>query len=325
MSEDYEPPFVITPGILTQVAEIAEAVGSASGGMGVVDLRLRRISRIRTIQGSLAIEGNTLSEEQITAILEGRRVVASPREVREARNAIVAYDCLGHWLPHVEANLLEAHAVLMEELIPDAGAYRSGGVGVMAEHGLIHLAPPFRRVPALMGGLLAWLERTNYHPLVSSSIFHYEFEFIHPFSDGNGRMGRLWQTLVLTGWNPIFADIPVESMIHFNQDEYYAALRISTKENDSAPFVAFILKMIREALKKYITPQAAPQVTPQVQRLLQALSGEMSAGELRNALGLRDKKSFRTLYLVPALRAGMIELTIPEKPNSPKQRYRLSF
>lgn len=322
MSPAYQPPYTITPAIVTLVARIGEAVGRLSL-LAAAATRINRINRIRTIRGSLAIEGNTLSEEQITAILEGKRVIAPPREVQEVRNAIAAYDRFARWRPGSEADLLEAHRVLMAGLIDEAGVYRRGGVGVMAGDRVIHLAPPAQRVPTLMDDLLRWLATSDAHPLVTSSVFHYEFEFIHPFADGNGRMGRLWQTLILTRWHPLFADIPVESLVFAHQAEYYEALQESTDRTDCAPFIAFMLRMVLDAVTT-ATPQVAPQVTPQVGHLLAALAGEMGRAALQAALGLRDRKSFRERYLLPALAQGLIEMTIPERPNSRMQRYRLT-
>ena len=186
------------------------------------------------------------------------------------------------------------------------------------------MAPPADRVPTLMHDLLRWLRTTDQHPLVTSSVFHYEFEFIYPFADGNGRVGRLWQTLILTRWNPLFAHIPVESLVHEHQAEYYQALQNSTDQTDSAPFIVFMLRMILDAVSSAASPQVAPHVTPQVERLLEVLVGEMSREDLQNTLGLQDRKSFRERYLKPALAEGLIEMTLPGKPNSRLQKYRLT-
>lgn len=323
-SNRYQPPHTITPVIVNLVAQISESIGR----LGVFSetakaLRLRRINRVRTIRGSLAIEGNTLSEEQITAILDGKRVIAPPREIQEVRNAIKAYDRFEKWRPAVEAHLLEAHRVLMTGLVDEAGVYRRGGVGVMAGEKVIHMAPLAKRVPSLMKNLLEWLATSGAHPLVTSSVFHYEFEFIHPFADGNGRMGRLWQTLILTRWNALFADIPVESLIHEHQAEYYAALQESTDQTDSAPFIEFMLTMVRDAIRT-TAPQVTPQVTPQVGRLLAVIEGEMTRDVLQDLLELQDRKSFQARYLKPALAEALIEMTIPNKPNSRLQKYRLT-
>lgn len=323
MNAPYEPPCTLTPTIVTWVARIAEAVGQLSVRLADArDLRLRRINRVRTIHGSLAIEGNTLSEAQITAILNGKRIIAPPREIQEVRNALDAYDHFAKWQPAREADLLAAHRTLMAGLIDDAGAWRRGGVGVMAGGKVIHMAPPANRVPTLMRQLLRWLAASDSHPLIASAIFHYEFEFIHPFSDGNGRMGRLWQTLILARWSPLFGDIPVESLVYEHQADYYRAIQDSTRQSDAAPFVEFMLGMILDAVKA--TPQVAPQLTPQVGRLLAAIQGEMSRDALQSALGLRDRKSFRERYLGPALQDGLIEMSIPDKPNSRLQQYRLT-
>jgi len=319
----YQPPYVITSEILTRVAQISEAVGRLNVLTDRArELRLRRITRIRTVHGSLAIEGGTLSEAQITAILDGRRVIAPPRAVQEARNALAAYDHFESWRPEVEKDLLDAHRLLMTGLIDEAGVYRHGGVGVMAGRRVIHMAPPADRVPQLMSDLCRWLAATDAHPLIAGSVFHYEFEFIHPFIDGNGRLGRLWQSLILTRWNPLFANIPVESLVFEHQHEYYEALQESTNRTDSAPFIAFMLRMILDAVTT--TPQVAPQVTPQVGELVLALQGEMSREALQTTLSLQDRKSFRERYLRPALADGLIEMTIPDKPNSRLQKYRLT-
>jgi Fic family protein len=322
--QSYEPPITITPAILRLATDISvKADRLAVRGESALDLRLRRVSQVRSIKGTLAIEGNALDEVTITAILEGKRVVAPLREIQEVRNAIAAYDIFEKWTPHDEVDLLKAHGILMAGLIDDAGRYRRSGVGVIAGSQVLHMAPPAKRVPLLMGDLLNWLARTELHPLVAGSVFHYEFEFIHPFSDGNGRLGRLWQTLILCRWNPRFASVPVENIVHLHQEEYYNALIEATKAGDSAPFVEFMLTMILEALKSVVSPQVAPQVSPQVKRLLETLTGEMSGREIMEVLDLTDRKSFRHRYLAPALDAGLIEMTIPDKPNSHLQKYRL--
>ncbi len=309
------PPYTITPAIVNLVAQIGEGLGRLSAmGDTAATLRLRRANRIRTIRGSLAIEGNTLTEAQITAILDGKRVMAPPREIQEVCNAIEAYDRFEKWRPEAEKDLLEAHHVLMAGLIDEIGVYRSGDVGVMGDGRVIHMAPPASRVPPLMQALLGWLAVGDAHPLIAGSVFHYEFEFIHPFADGNGRLGRLWQTLILTRWNPLFADIQAESLVHAHQDAYCRALQESTKQTDAAPFIEFMLGVVYDAIK----------TAPQVKRLLELIDGEMSREALQRALELQDRKSFRERYLNPALAQGLIEMTIADKPNSRLQQYRLT-
>ena len=319
------PPFTLTPAMLDLCTRIGEQVGRLSAlEQSAQLLRLRRINRIRTVHGSLAIEGNTLSEEQITAILDGKRVLAPPREIQEAHNALVTYERLDQWQPYKSADLLDAHRCLMDGLLGEAGSYRSSGVGVMSGNQVVHMAPQANRVADLMNDLLVWLKTTDIHPLIASSIFHYEFEFIHPFADGNGRMGRLWQTLILSKWQPMFAYIPVESLVHQHQQDYYAAIRQSTIQTDSAPFIMFMLERILAAIDNIASPQVTPQATPQVKALLQSLQGEMSREEIMQKLGLSDRKSFSVRYLRPALDLKLIEMTIPDKPRSRSQRYRLT-
>ncbi|MCH8537043.1 MAG: Fic family protein [Alkalimonas sp.] len=334
MTSHYQPPFSITPKMIDLIAEISEQLGRIAAVSEGADsdwgLRLRRLNRIRTIQGSLAIEGNTLSEAQITAILDGKRVLAPPKDILEARNAIKAYEQFPQWQPQNEQHLLQAHRSLMAGLIDDAGLYRSGNVGVMNADVVVHMAPPASRVPKLMADLLSWLAATKLHPLIASSVFHYEFEFIHPFADGNGRMGRLWQTLILSHWQPLLAQLPVESMVHTYQSDYYAALNLSNKKTDAAPFIEFMLGSILQTIASVapnITPQVEPQVTPQVEALVKTLAKANKAlnrQELQLLLGLKDRESFRQRYLRPALAVGLIEMTRPDKPNSRLQQYRLS-
>lgn len=245
----YQPPFTITNDVLTLVADISEHLGQLKSWYDKeIDLRLRRINRIRSVAGSLAIEGNTLTEEQITALLDGKLVIAPPREIQEAKNALEAYEHMAQWNPKQETDLLSAHKTLMLGLIDSAGMYRNSGVGVFSGKQVLHMAPPANQVHRLMEDLFQWLQTTNTHPLVASCVFHFEFEFIHPFADGNGRMGRLWQTLILSQWHPLFANLPVESLVHKNQAAYYQALQDGTNLTDSAPFIIFMLSVIRDVL-----------------------------------------------------------------------------
>ncbi|MFN3905839.1 MAG: Fic family protein [Acinetobacter junii] len=330
----YQPPYTITSKIIHLIAQISENIGRLTVLEEIQDsLKLRKANRIRTIQGSLAIEGNTLSTEQITAILNGKTVIAPPKEVQEVRNAIKAYEAFQQWQPSQEKDLLQAHQILMTGLIDEIGQYRHGGVGVMSGDRVVHMAPPANQINRLMVDLLDWLNDSEVHPLIQSSVFHYEFEFIHPFADGNGRMGRLWQTLILTKWNPIFANIPVESLIYQNQRAYYDALQASTDQTDSSPFIEFILQMIFDAIQSssttdqvtvHDTDQATVQDGDHLQRLVSAMGQkEYSLTELMSLLGLSHRPTFQQNYLNPAIEAELIERTIPDKPKSPKQRYRL--
>ncbi|HNV72358.1 MAG TPA: Fic family protein, partial [Candidatus Ozemobacteraceae bacterium] len=223
--DKYHPPYQITPKIVHLIAEISEMIGGfAALAEPNLTPRLRRDSRIRTIQASLAIENNTLSLEQVTAVIEGKRVLGHPREIQEVRNAFAAYEAMDTWNVHSERDLRAAHAVLMRGLVDDAGRYRTSGVGIYRGKQLVHMAPPANRVSRLMVNLFDWLSKTDEHPLVASCAFHYEFEFIHPFADGNGRMGRLWQTLMLRSWKPLLSYLPIETVIRDRQKEYYRLL-----------------------------------------------------------------------------------------------------
>ena len=248
---NYLPPFTLSNKTLSLVAQISESIGRLTVQQEQEKLlRLRKVNRMRTVQGSLAIEGSTLTQQQITAILDGKRVIAPPKEVQEAHNAISTYESLPQWQPENGTHLLAAHLLMMKGLVKDAGMYRQEGVGVMSGEQVVHMAPQATRVPKLMTDLFEWLESSDVHPLVASCVFHYEFEFIHPFSDGNGRMGRLWQTLILSKWHEVFINIPVESMVYQHQDNYYLAIRQSTQQTDSAPFIEFMLQMIYDAISE---------------------------------------------------------------------------
>ena len=323
----YRPPFTITPAILRLVEEIVESLGHWSVSAGELSPRLRRSNRIRTIQASLAIENNTLSVEQVTAVLAGKRVLGLPREIQEVRNAFAAYEQLNRWQPSSVDDLLAAHGDLMTGLLDGAGQFRTGKVGIYRGETLVHMAPPAKRMPSLMRDLLDWLARGEVPPLVASCVFHYEFEFIHPFADGNGRMGRLWQTLILSRWKPLLAYLPVETVIREQQVAYYQALAESDGAAEATPFVAFMLQALLTAMGEVaLTDQVSDQATDQVKRLLAAFrdAKALKAAELMARLGLQHRPTFRNNYLNPALAAGLIEMTQPDSPRSPVQQYRLT-
>ena len=250
--EPYTPIFTITPEILTSAYEIA-------ADLERIDIireraltpQLRKENRIKTIHSSLWIEANSLTLEQVTDIVNGKKVIGPEKDILEVKNAIVAYDELLECNPYKEKDLLNQHRLLMNGLITDAGKYRNAGVGVFDGKVPIHIAPPHPRVPLLMSQLLDWAKNAKLPQVVKSCIFHYEFEFIHPFSDGNGRMGRMWQTLLLYQDNPVFAWLPVETIIAHNQQEYYRALRRSTHHNDSGIFAQFMLLAIKQATAEF--------------------------------------------------------------------------
>ena len=326
MNTPDEPPFTLTPRVLALVAEIGEALGRSTGPQGVPTLpALRRGNRLRTIQASLAIENNSLTLEQVTALIAGKRVLGPPKEIQEVRNAFATYEKMELWKPWSAKDLLAAHKLLMTGLVDRPGRFRVGGVGIAQGEKIVHLAPPAERVPGLMNDLLDWLKRTDAHPLITSCVFHYELEFIHPFADGNGRMGRLWQTLILSRWKPLLAWLPVETVIRDRQSEYYAALAASDKAGQSTAFMEFLLSALLQALHEAgATDQVGDQVSDQVKALLKCLARQpMTALSCMKKLGLTHRPTFRKNYLQPAMEAGLIERTLPDKPNSSQQQYRL--
>ncbi|MGL4767830.1 MAG: Fic family protein [Formosimonas sp.] len=243
----YQPPFTISSQIIHLIANISAQIERYAIRLEQQDgVLLRKINRIKTIQGSLAIEGNTLSEQMITEILEGKTVVAPVREIQEVKNAIQTYDAFSALNPYDIKDLLKAHRLMMNALVGDAGDFRAGGVGVFAGAQVVHIAPPAQRVPWLMADLFDWLESSKDHLLIKSCVFHYEFEFIHPFSDGNG---RLWQSLILNQLHPIFAHLPVENMVFKNQQRYYDAIGAATQVGDCQIFIEFMLTEILATLK----------------------------------------------------------------------------
>ena len=221
----YEPPFKITSKAINFISQIAAAMERLKIRFEQSDsVRLRKINRMKTIQGSLAIEGNTLTEEQVTALIEGKHIIAPVKEVQEVKNAIQAYEQCMSFNPYKKEDLLTAHKLMTLGLVDHPGHFRYGGGCIAGKDGISHIAPPADRIPFLMDDLFQWLKDTDAHPLIKSSVFHYEFEFIHPFEDGNGRMGRLWHSRILAEWNPLFIHLPIENMILKNLAAYYRAL-----------------------------------------------------------------------------------------------------
>ena len=330
---DYKPPFHMTDKMTSLIAEISEQVGRITVLQeGTISPHLRRENRIRTIHSSLAIEHNSLSLEQVTAILDGKRVLGNPNEIKEVQNAYEAYELMLRLNPASVDDLLKAHKLMMNGLVSENGRFRSGGVGVFDGEVLIHMAPPVEFVPEHIQNLFAWYQKSKLHPLIKSAIFHYEFEFIHPFADGNGRMGRMWHSLLLGKWKEMFFWLPIEELIQSRQKEYYDALGAADKQADSAGFVELMLEIIRDSLTEITvvgrsTDQDSDQVTVQdkmpVERILSALSDEtLSATELMERLGLSHRPTFRKNYQNPALEQKLIERTNPDKPNSKNQKNR---
>lgn len=260
-----KPPFEITEAALSDVMEISELVGKISSTQNLsTSPILRRQNRIRTIYSSLAIEQNTLSLEQVTAVLSGKRVLAPPKDIAEVKNAYEIYDHLAELNPYSIDDLLLAHRTMMQGLVHEAGEFRSRPVGVVDNQGnVLHFGTLPQYVPYLMEELVQWTESSPFPLLIKSCVFHYEFEVIHPFADGNGRIGRLWHTLLLSKWNPLFAWLPIESIIHDHQVEYYAAINQSNARGEGTAFIEFMLGIIKEALQEAIDEQPAEKPSMQ--------------------------------------------------------------
>ncbi|MDB9744037.1 Fic family protein [Fibrobacterales bacterium] len=298
---------------------------------GNISPMLRRENQIKTIQASLEIEGNSLNIKQVTAVLNDKAVMAPPQDILEVKNALSAYQKMQTWNSNSEQDLLDAHHTLMQGLITDSGKYRQGSVGVSKGEKVIHIAPPAPRVPQLIKALFEYIDQLEFSPLIKSCIFHYEFEYIHPFTDGNGRLGRLWQTLILSEWKDFFIDLPLETVIRDNQEKYYAALNRSNVEIHPGYFVEFILEIILKALENQAeinkdTPLVSTPVTPLVKKLLILLKSHktLAPKSILEKFKLKSIKSLCKPYLKPTLDLGLIEYTIPEKPTSRIQEYRLT-
>nr|WP_303933005.1 Fic family protein [Treponema denticola] len=291
----YEPPFKITSKAINLISQISEKIGEISTLENTErTVQLRKKNRIRTIHSSLAIENNSLTIEQITAIIEGKRVLGPPNEIQEVKNAVQAYELLLNLNPYKQNDLLKAHQLMMNDLVKHNGKYRKGGVGIFDGKGVVHVAPPADRVPFLMNDLFDWLKSSDAHPLIKSCVFHYEFEFIHPFEDGNGRMGRLWQTVILTEWKPIFAWLPIETLIKENQKLYYKALGISDSNADSTEFIEFMLSIILKTIKEIIatelkiTQKITQKITVNQQKIIASIKNNpyITQEELAEIVGI---------------------------------------
>jgi len=246
----YVPPYTITSKMLALTAQISEEMTRIEiNSNAIITPKLRKVSRIKTLAGTLEIEGNFLGEEKVTAILEGKRVLGTVQELAEVEGAIAAYRKLESYRFDVMDDLLGAHGLMMGGILKRAGKWRNVNVGVGSREGVSHVAPPHDRVPQLMGELFDWLGTSDEHLLIKSCVFHYEFEFIHPFSDGNGRIGRLWQSVILHHWRPLFAAIPTESIVRDHQEAYYQAIEAAGSVGESTPFVEFMLEVILESIQ----------------------------------------------------------------------------
>ena len=297
----YEPPFEKTDAIDELALRAAEMVGSLSADSALSSSpTLHRKLRIQSIYSSLVTEGNGLSENQVTALIEGKRVLGDARDIREVENATRAYALLDELDPTSLDDMLRVHATMMDGLVEHPGTFRSDNVGVFDGEQLIHAGTPARYVAEVMGELFAWLATTNMHPLLRSCIFHYEFEFIHPFADGNGRCGRLWHTLILSRWRPVLAYLPVESVILRRQQDYYAAFNDSNARGESSPFVRFMLEAICEALEPHCPDKTRAERREEAILALMREDPHISTPAIAAHLGVSQSTAERALA---ALRA----------------------
>ncbi len=305
----YTPPFTITTKAINLIAEIAAKIERYAIRMEQPDgLLLRKANRIKTIHSSLAIEGNTLSEDEVRDIIDGKNVVAPIKQIQEVKNAIATYNLYPELDPFSVKDLLRAHGVMMQALVDDAGRFRRSGVGVFSETGLVHMAPPAERVPGLIDDLFNWLRNASDHLLIRSCVFHYEFEFIHPFIDGNGRTGRLWQSLILGRLHPIFEHLPVENMVYSKQQAYYDAITESSRQGQSGPFIDFMLEEILKTLMSKQGDELPPLSDGEtaIDREFGIKFGEEFGIKFGTKFGINDKQLLIMLYANPTLTASEI-------------------
>ncbi|NMA04845.1 MAG: Fic family protein [Acholeplasmataceae bacterium] len=326
---EYTPPFEITKIMLDKVSSIMKNIGKLDNYKDLNKMPvLRKNNRIHSIHSSLAIEANSLSFNQVKDIIDGKTVVGPQNEIKEVKNAYNAYKLMDNINPYSIKDLKSAHRVMMDLIMEKSGEFRKGHEGVFDENGnCIHVCPPPEQLNLLISKLFKWMKenKDTLHPLILSSVFHYEFVFIHPFSDGNGRIARLWQNVILSKFEEIFEYVPIETQIKKYQKEYYDAINFSNKSGNSTVFIEFMLKMIDETildlLKNTITE--ANRVSLYVKKLLAVMEigVELTTTEMMSKLGLKSRVSFRENYLKPALESGLIKMTIPDKPTSKNQMY----
>ncbi len=325
---DYKPPFTITNEILAYVSSISEKVGRISAISNLeAKPHLRRNNRIKSIHSSLKIEANSLSLGQVRDVINGKMVLGEKKEIQEVKNAYVAYERFSEIQPFSIKSIKMFHGIVTKYVVEESGDFRRGEEGVFNGDECIFMAPPAQFVPQLMDDLFSWMkeEKNKVHPLIMSSVFHYEFVFIHPFADGNGRMARLWHTAMLAKWKPIFEYIPIESQIEKFQNEYYEVIAKCHVKGESTLFIEFMLSQIDKILDD-VSAQISEdneQLSEYLKRLLEVMEYDVpyTSNTLMDKLGLKSKEGFRRNYLRPAIDMNLICMTIPDKPNSRNQRY----
>ena len=325
---EYKPPFMITNEILSYVSSVSEKIGRITATSNLESKpHLRKNNRIKSIHSSLKIEANSLSLGQVRDVINGKMVLGEQKEIQEVKNAYAAYEGVSEINPYSIKDLKKYHGIMTKYVVEESGDFRQGEEGVFNGDQCIFMAPPARFVPQLMDELLDWMKeaKTEIHPLILSSVFHYEFVFIHPFSDGNGRMARLWHTAILSKWKSVFEYIPIESQIEKFQEEYYEAIAQCHIDGTSTIFIEFMLSQIDKILDD-ITMQLNDdneQLSEGIKRLLDVMEYDIpyTGKTLMDKLGLKSKEGFRRNYLRPAVDMNLIRMTIPDKPNSRNQRY----
>lgn len=326
--EGYVPSFSINNQMLMLAAQIAEMTGKISSDHSFeTKPHLQRNNRIRSIHSSLAIEANALSLDEVKSVINGKMVIGLQNDIQEVKNAWQAYTLLGSFNPYSVDDLKKLHGVMTYLTVQESGMFRTHNEGVFNGDRCIYMAPPPHLVPTQMQSLFDWMiqSREEVHPLILSSVFHYEFVFIHPFSDGNGRMARLWQTALLTEWNPVFQYLPLESRIHEFQDDYYEAIARCHTAGNSDAFIVFMLDKINLTLEWALEQVSEKDLclSAEVQRLMDVMKEGISYSgvKLMEKLSLKSRDNFRKRYLLPALKQGLIAMSNPDKPTSRNQTY----
>ena len=328
MMSAYCPPFEITNDMLSYVASISEKIGRITATAHLESKpHLRKNNRIKSIHSSLRIEANSLSLGQVRDVINGKFVLGEQKEIQEVKNAYAAYEKLNEIDPYSIQDIKAFHGIMTRYLVEESGSFRRGEEGVFNGDRCIFMAPPARFVPQQMEELFDWMRRSKdkVHPLILSSVFHYEFVFIHPFADGNGRMARLWHTAILSKWKSVFEYIPIESQIEKFQEDYYQAIAKCHVNGDSTVFIEFMLKQIDGILDEIIGQIAkdSEQLSEYLKKLLAVMEYDIpyTSNALMEKLGMKSRASFRENYLNPALELNLVRMTIPDKPNSRNQRY----
>lgn len=324
----YVPPYTISNRMLELVSDISEKVGRISSHKELESKpHLRRNNRIKSIHSSLKIEANSLSLSEVRDVINGHLVLGDQKEIQEVKNAYEAYKKIPEINPTSISELKKIHGIMTYRTVNESGVFRQGEEGVFSGDKCIFIAPPPHMVSGLMDDLVSWLKSSEgvVHPLILSAVFHYEFVFIHPFADGNGRMARLWHTVILYRWRNIFEYIPLESQIERFQTEYYDAIAQCHVNGNSDVFIEFMLDMIDQILDEVILQinKSNADTSEYVKRMLDVMEYDVpyTSNAIMEALGLKSKEALRKNYIKPAIELGLIRMTLPDKPNSKNQRY----